>query len=69
MHDRNLMTRICLVLGVWLLYVTWKGVVPEGPKAWGKSEAGQRMRRGQRMLYGIGAFIFLGMALLLYETR
>jgi hypothetical protein len=58
------MAYVCLGLGLWLLYVTWGGVVPDGRTVWGKSEAGQRMRPGQRILFGVGGMLFLGLGVL-----
>jgi hypothetical protein len=52
-------------LGLWLLYLTWGGVVPDSRAVWGKSEVGQRMRLGQRILFGVGGVLFLGLAALI----
>ena len=56
------MAYVCLGLGLWLLYVTWGGVMPAGRVVWGKSEAGQKMRPGQRILFGAGGLLFLALA-------
>jgi len=56
------MSYLCLAAGLWLLYVTWDGVVPTGLAAWGKNESGQKMRRGQRILFGVGGLLFLGLS-------
>jgi len=55
---------VCIGLGLWLPYVTWGGVVPDGRSVWGKSEPGQRMRLGQRILFGVGGLLFLGLGVL-----
>ena len=54
------------VLGLWMVWLTWRGIVPSGPAIWGKNESGEKMHAGQRLLFGAGAFIFLGLALLIY---
>jgi hypothetical protein len=56
-------------VGAWLLYVTWGGVVPDGRNVWGKSEAGQRIRPGQRILFGVGGILILGLGVLLFLFR
>lgn len=55
---------VSLGVGLWLLYVTWGGVVPYGRTVWGKREAGQKMRPGQRILFGVGGILFLGLGVL-----
>ena len=53
-------------LGLWMMWLTWHGIMPDGPAVWGKSESGEKMHAGQRLLFGAGAFIFLGLALLFF---
>lgn len=60
---------LALAIGAWLLYVTWCGVVPRGLTVWGKSEAGQKMRPGQRTLFGVGGILIFGLGILLFLFR
>ena len=63
------MDYLCLALGVWLLFLTWGGAVPNGHVMWGKDHAGQKMRLGQRILFGVGGIVFLGLGVLFYFVR
>jgi hypothetical protein len=58
-----------LAMGAWTLYVAWRGIVPESRILWGKSEAGHKMRRGQRLLFGVGGALIFGMGVLGYFLR
>ena len=58
-----------LGLGAWLLYAAWRGVVPAGRAVWGKNEAGQKMRPGQRILFGAGGILILGVGILMFRFR
>lgn len=58
------MAYLCFGLGLWLLYVTWGGIVPDSRSVWGNSEAGRRMRPGQRTLFGVGGILFLGLGVI-----
>ena len=49
-----MMAYFYLALGFFILYHVWKGVVPASFNLWGKNEAGQRMSREQRLLFGFG---------------
>lgn len=60
---------LAFAIGAWLLYVTWCGVVPGGITVWGKSEAGQKMRPGQRILFGVGGILIFGLGILLFLFR
>lgn len=63
------MSYLFLAIGAWLLYVTWRGVVPAGRTVWGKNEAGQKMRTGQRGLFGVGGILLFGMGILMFLLR
>jgi hypothetical protein len=61
------MVYMCLGISLWLLYVTWGGVMPNGHTVRGKNEAGQKMRPGQRILFGVGGLLFLGLAFVFFR--
>jgi len=63
------MSYLCFALGAWLPYVTWGGVVPDGRTVWGKSEARQKMRPGQRILFGVGGILLVGLGFLFFVFR
>jgi hypothetical protein len=46
---------IMIAVGLWSMYIAWGGIVPASFVLWGKSQSGQRMRVGQRILFGCGA--------------
>jgi hypothetical protein len=60
------MSYLFLALGLWMAWLAWQGILPEGPAVWGKNESGEKMHAGQRLLFRAGAFVFVGLALLFY---
>jgi len=55
-----------LGFGVWSLYSSVRGIVPNSPTLWGKSKAGQKMKMGQRILFGTGGVLLIGLGILMF---
>jgi len=52
------MAYLCVFAAIWLAYYTWQGRVPYTWNPGEENEPGQAMRRGQRVLFGVGAVVF-----------
>ena len=53
-----------IVVGIWLLYQAWRGIVPSSQVLSGKNEAGQRMALGQRVIFALGGALIIGVGIL-----
>ena len=54
-----------LGFGAWSLYTSVRGIVPNSRTLWGKSKVGQKMNVGQRILFGSGGVLLIGMGILM----
>ena len=55
-----------LGFGAWSLYASVRGIVPNSRTLWGKSKAGQKMKIGQRILFGTGGVLLIGLGILMF---
>jgi hypothetical protein len=57
-------TYLFLGLGIWCLYLAWRGVVPDIWNPGGKLEIGQPMRSSTRTIFWAGGAVFVALGLL-----
>lgn len=55
-----------LGFGAWSLYASFRGIVPNSRSLWGKSKAGQKMKIGQRILFGTGGVLLIGVGIVMF---
>lgn len=58
------MALFCIAIGLWSIYQSFHGVVPESRTLWGKDATGQPMKSWQRFIFGFGGLLLCALGAL-----